>query len=191
MKSKLNFTKASTILALVASLGSLYIVYYQTNLMGKQFELQRQQQYTSVFPYISLANTGSQKRYGYLISNTGIGPALIDEINIHYKDSVYKNHDLRAAFVNIITKEDSLFSSYKDIGHTTIRKGMLIPANKMIEAITFPTDLDKNGLEKRKALREWYNRKLVIEVIYSSIYGEQWKVTSVSTAPEKIKSLTD
>ncbi|MFD2567825.1 hypothetical protein [Pseudotenacibaculum haliotis] len=191
MKSKLNFTKASTILALVASLGSLYIVYYQTNLMGKQFELQRQQQYTSVFPYISLANTGNQKRYGYLISNTGIGPALIDEINIHYKDSVYKNHDLRAAFVNIITKEDSLFSSYKDIGHSTVRTGTLIPADKIIEAITFSSELDKIGVERRRALRGWFNRKLVIEVIYSSIYGEQWRVTSVSTAPEKIKSLTD
>ena len=113
MKHKLNFTKASTALALIASLGSLYIVFYQTHLMGKQFELQRQEQYTSVFPYVSLANTGNKERYGYLISNSGIGPALIEQINIHYKDSVYENYEPRTAFINIIAKEDSLFYNFK------------------------------------------------------------------------------
>lgn len=191
MKYRITFTKASTILALIASLGSLYIVFYQTNLMGKQFELQRQEQHTSVFPYISLANTSSKERYGYLISNTGIGPALINEINIHYKDSVYKNHDLRAAFMRIVTKEDSLFRHYKDIGHSTIRKGMLIPANKVIETVTLPSGMDEEGMNKRRSLRNWFNHQLTIEIIYSSIYGEQWRITSSMEAPEKIKSLSE
>lgn len=190
MKSKINFSKASTILAIITSIGSLYIVSFQTNLIVDQFNLQRQEQYMSVFPYVSVANTENEKRYGLLISNTGIGPAMIDHISIHYKDSIYHNHDFRDAFVKIINKEDSLFYDYKDISHTTLRKGTLIPANKMIEVITLKTNLDKLGTKRRKALRNWFNQKLKIEIIYSSIYGEKWKFV-VYRSREKIKSLVD
>ena len=189
MKFKINFEKAATTLVIIASLGSLYIVSYQTSLMSKQFELQRQEQYTSVFPYLAMGNTSNKDMYGFIISNNGIGPALVDEINIHYNDSVYKNYDLRAFFTRVIIKEDSIFSKRTDIGHSTVSPGKLIPQNKTIHMIQI------TGWEPKEvmALRKWFNKKIVTEIKYSSIYGEQWsiKYPSKNSIPKKIKNIKD
>lgn len=187
MKVKISFEKATTLLVIIASLGSLFIIYRQTNLMDKQFELQRLEQHKSVLPYLTLYNTNNGRNYSYTLSNQGIGPALINEINITYKDSIYKNHDLRAFFNAVIVKEDSLFNDYKDIGHSSVSKGMLIPANAVKDMVMHQT---KNK-EKIKSLRNWFNKKVKIEIIFSSIYGEQWKLSSFSNTPIKTKSVIE
>jgi len=187
MKVNISFEKATTLLVIIASLGSLFIIYRQTNLMDKQFELQRLEQHKSVLPYLTLYNTNDGKSYSYTLSNKGIGPALINEINITYKDSTYKNHDLRAFFNRVIVKEDSLFKDYKDIGHSSVSKGMLIPANAVKNMVMHQS----NNKEKIKSLRNWFNRKVKIEVIFSSIYGEQWKLGNFSNSPIKIKSVLE
>lgn len=188
MKMKISFEKATTLLVIIASLGSLFIIYRQTNLMDKQFKLQRLEQHKSVLPYLNLYNTNDDgKNYSYALANRGIGPALINEINITYKDSIYKNHDLRAFFNSVIVKEDSLFNDYSDIGHSTVRKGMLIPANSVKEMVVHQI---KNG-DKIRSLRNWFNQKIKIEIIFSSIYGEQWKLDSFNNIPIKTKSVIE
>jgi len=187
MKSKISFEKASTLLVIIASLGSLFIIFRQTDLMSKQFELQRLEQHKSVLPYLTLYNTNDSRNYSYTLANRGIGPALINEINITYKDSTYKNHDLRTFFNAVIAKEDSLFYDYTDIGHSSISKGMLIPANTSKNMVMHQT---KNK-EKIKSLRNWFNRKVKIEITFSSIYGEQWKLGNFGNSPIKTKSVIE
>ena len=185
MKRKISFEKATTMLVIIASLGSLFIIYRQTNLMSKQFDLQRLEQHKSVLPYLTMYNTSSATNYSYTVANKGIGPALIDEINIKYKDSTYKNHDLRKFFNNVIKKQDSLFKGYSDIGHSTIRSGMLIPANQSTNMIVHNVKNNK----KIKSLRSWFNNKVEIEIVFSSIYGETWVVNNHQNFPMKIKSV--
>lgn len=187
MKRKISFEKATTMLVIIASLGSLFIIYRQTNLMSKQFDLQRLEQHKSVLPYLTMYNTSSATNYSYTVANKGIGPALIDEINIKYKDSVYKNHDLRKFFNTVIVKEDSLFSDYTDIGHSSFSKGMLHPANSITNMVMH----HKKDMKKIRSLRDWFNNKIRIEIIYSSIYGEQWKLVSSSNTPIKLKSVIE
>lgn len=186
MKTKINITfeKASTVLVIIASIGSLFIIYRQTNLMSKQFELQRLEQHKSVLPYLTMYNTSTINDYSFTLSNRGIGPALIDEINIKYNDSVYKKHDLRNFFKAVIIKEDSLFKNYIDIGHSSISTGMLLPANAVRNMVMH----HKKDMKKIMSLRKWFNHKIEIEIIFSSIYGEQWKLTSLSNTPVKLKS---
>ena len=185
MKMKISFEKASTLLVIIASLGSLFIIYRQTNLMGQQFELQRLEQHKSVLPYLTMYNTSSSTNYSYSVSNKGIGPALINEINIKYKDSTYKNYDLRKFFNTVIVKEDSLFRDYTDIGHSSLSKGMLLPTNSITNMVMH----HKKDMRKIKSLRNWFNNQIRIEIIYSSIYGEQWKLVSSSNTPIKLKSV--
>jgi len=187
MKIKLSFEKATTLLVIIASLGSLFIIYRQTNLMDKQFELQRLEQHKSVLPYLTLYNTNDSNNYSFTLANRGIGPAFVNEINITYKDSTYKNHDLRTFFKAVIVKEDSLFMDYEDIGHSSISKGMLIPANTAKNMVMHQT---KNK-QKIKSLRNWFNRKVKIEILFSSIYGEQWNLSSFSNSPVKTKSVIE
>lgn len=187
MKMKISFEKATTLLVIIASLGSLFIIYRQTNLMSQQFELQRLEQHKSVLPYLSLYNTSNNNLYAFSMANKGIGPALINEINITYKDSTYKNHDLRKFFNNVIKKEDSLFKDYSDIGHSSIRSGMLIPANQSTNMIVHNV---KNS-KKIKSLRSWFNNKVEIEIVFSSIYGETWVVNNHQNFPMKVKSIIE
>jgi hypothetical protein len=187
MKVKISFEKASTLLVIIASLGSLFIIFRQTELMSKQFELQRLEQHKSVLPYLTMFNTSNNKTYGYSISNKGIGPALINAINITYKDSVYKNHDLRDFFKVVITKNDTLFKDHKDIGHSTLREGMLIPANESITNVYY----DNQDRDRTRSLRRWFNEEIIIEVIFSSIYGEKWQLKSNYSTPQKIKGILD
>lgn len=187
MKTKISFEKASTLLVIVASLGSLFIIYRQTNLMDKQFKLQRLEQHKSVLPYLSLFNTSNSDFYSYTLANKGIGPALINEINITYKDSTYEDHDLRSFFNAVIKKEDSIFSNYNDIGHSSISKGMLIPSSQTTRMITHDSE-DRN---KIKHLRDWFNRKVDIEIVFSSIYGEKWVINNHQNSPLKIESIIE
>lgn len=187
MKVKISFEKATTILVIIASLGSLFIIYRQTSLMSKQFELQRLEQHKSVLPYLTMYNTSTSTNYSYTVSNRGIGPALINEINIIYKDSVYKDHDLRKFFNNVISKEDSLFVKYTDIGHSSLSKGMLLPANTITNLVMH----NKKDMNKIRSLRKWFNHKIEIEILFSSIYGEQWKLSNKSNTPTKLKSVIE
>lgn len=187
MKIKISFERTSTLLVIIASLGSLFIIYRQTDLMGKQFELQRLEQHKSVLPYLSLFNTSNSDSYSYTLANKGIGPALINEINITYKDSTYENHDLRKFFNAVIKKEDSLFVNYNDIGHSSISKGMLIPSAQTSKMIIHNME-DRN---KIKHLRNWFNRKVDIEIVFSSIYGEKWVINNHQNSPMKIESIIE
>lgn len=187
---KIKTDKASTLFALVVSLGTLFIILYQTKLIGKQFELQRQQQYASVLPYLTIYNTSINSKYTFEVENNGIGPAFIEEINIHYKDTIYKNHDLRDFFNVVIRKEDSLFFKHNDIGHSNLSKGMLIPANSKRSTISMGSYYTKT---EQNRMRYWLNNQIKTEIIYSSVYGEKWRIIypSLNITPEKISEIVD
>jgi len=178
-KKKISSDKLLSLMAFVISLCTLYVFFYQTSLMKKQ-------QYASVLPYIELGNTEVEGDYGFIIQNNGIGPAFIDEINIHYKDSVYKNTDVITFYSNVIVKQDTLLNMY-NVSHATIRKGMLIQEKELTYMLKLGNEV-KNYEKKQFRLRRWLNGDVKVEIKYSSVYGEQWKILYPETlAPIKIK----
>lgn len=165
--SRIKIEKLLTWLAFLVSLGTLYIFFYQTSLMKKQ-------QYANVLPYLSMGNTEKDGDYAFILANNGIGPAFIDEINIHYNDSVYKDMDVNDFYVKVIVKEDTLFD-HRKITHSTIRRGMLISEKEERLMLRLSSEAD-NFKQKHKQLREWLNNKIKIEIKYSSVYKEAWKI---------------
>lgn len=176
---KLKVEKLFSYLAFIVSVATLCIFFYQTSLMKKQ-------QYASVLPFLSMGNTEVNKNYSFILVNNGIGPAFIDEINIHYKDTIYRNMDVNGFFEEVISKKDTLFSSV-GITHSTLRKGMLIPEKEMKHMLQLKRDIN-NFKEKRKRLRYWLNNEIKIAIKYSSVYGEQWSIIyPEEETPIKIK----
>lgn len=152
--------------AIVASLGTLFTVVYQTNLY-------REQQYASVLPYLELWNSNSDDSYRLILVNNGIGPAFIDKVSIIYKDSTYQM-DPAVFLANVIVLEDTI----NHVGHSNIGKGRLIPAGSKINLVQVT-----GNKENADKLRSWFtgNRNLrsefpEIEIEYSSVYGEKWKI---------------
>ena len=153
-----------SLVAIVASLGTLFTVVYQTNLY-------REQQYASVLPYLEMWNSGGGDSYSLVLVNNGIGPAFIDEVSIVYKDSTYYM-DPAHFLGEVIHPTDTIVN----VVHSNIGKGRLVPAGKSIYLLQVNDD-EKNA----KKLWSWFsgndaNRKDHLELIvkYSSVYGESW-----------------
>ncbi len=166
-KFKISADRLLAILAFVISVCTLYVFFYQTSLMKKQ-------QFASVLPYLAIGNTQIEGDYSFILENNGIGPAFIDEINIHYNDSIYRNMDINDFFTEVIAKQDTMLNSMS-ITHSTISKGMLIPEKDT----KYMLRLNRNTKDFRKKhyqLRNWLNNKIKLEIKYSSIYGEKWKI---------------
>ena len=151
--------------AIIASIGTLFTVVYQT-------QLYREQQYASVLPYLEIWNSSKRDSYQLVLVNNGIGPAFIDTVSIIYDDSVY--HMDPAIFLQkVIIQTDTI----RNVGYSNISKGRLIPAGSRIEMLQ--TKEDSSNTRK---LWSWFSgndpkREKIpdIEIQYSSVYGERWK----------------
>jgi hypothetical protein len=155
-----------SMVAIIASLGTLFTVVYQTNLIRKQ-------QYASVLPYLEMWNSSQKHSYQLVLVNNGIGPAFIEEVNIYYQDSVYQM-DPANFMKEVIIKTDTI----RNVGHSNIYKGRLVPAGEIVNLL----QVNNDSINSKK-LWSWFsgddtNRKDVpeIAITYRSVYEERWKV---------------
>lgn len=156
--------------AIFISLLTLVVFIYQTNLIRKQ-------QYMSVYPYVGLGHIGiGTSKYRLILSNEGIGPAIIHSIQLKYDDKIIKEslRDYLGARIN----RDSFNFYYADIA-----PGRLIPAGDYIELIGVG-DGQLGTFYKLDSFLE--DDKLEYEIVYESIYGERWKTWLDGTAPMKL-----
>lgn len=163
-----------SIAAIVASVGTLFVIVYQTNLIRKQ-------QYASVLPYLEMWNSNPGREgetYKYVLMNNGIGPAFIKEVKIHYQDSIYLYDPYDFAY-HVIRPRDSLIN----YSYSNIRKGRLIPPGEKVDLIGVTKDALNAGI-----LRNWFgnNDSIAVEIIYESVYGERWSAKGIATEPKKL-----
>src|SRR6186997_391236 len=64
--------------AMAVSIGSLFIIVYQTYLT-------RQAQHASVLPYLYFSLSSNDEGVAVRLTNSGIGPAVIDDVRVHYQ----------------------------------------------------------------------------------------------------------
>ncbi len=155
-----NSEKLMSILAILASMGTLFIIIYQTQLIRKQ-------QHASVLPYLEVWNSQpNDSTYQLTIVNNGIGPAFIEEVNVLYEDSTY-NLDHHGFYKAVIQKVDSF-----KYGYTNLVPETIIPAGRTIQLLT------TKDLEGAKTARKWFGGgKAVMQVTYRSVYDERWRLT--------------
>ena len=163
-----------SLVAIIASMGTLFTIVYQTNLI-------RQEQYASVLPYLEMWNSNPGREgetYKYVLMNNGIGPAFIKEVMVHYQDSAYVGDPFSFA-LNVIKEKDSVIN----FGYSNIKKGRLIPAGEHIELITVIKDTTNANI-----LRKWFGSddSVQVEIIYESVYGERWSAKGIANEPTKL-----
>lgn len=163
-----------SLVAIIASLGTLFTIVYQT-------ELIRKQQYASVLPYLEMWNSNPGREgetYKYILKNNGIGPAFIKEVIIHYEDSAYLVDPAHFTY-NIIKPKDSI----KNYFYSNIKKGTLIPAGDKMELIGVSKDTINAPI-----LKKWFSNQEIIqvEIIYESIYEERWSARGLANEPTRI-----
>lgn len=177
-KRKIDGNLLMSFAAIFLSAGTLFILIYQSNLISKQFELQREQQFASVMPYLMLEKGNDDgSKYSIYVTNQGLGPAFVETVRVHYKDTVLERSDLFEAY-SYLQKTDTNISVAQY--YSTISAGRLIASQETIEHLhlTRRTDMEYDPLT---------NGDAQLEIEYRSIYNERWRVTGTGGIPERIE----
>ena len=186
---KVNTDRIVSLSAMVVGVGSLMIILYQTQLM-------REAQHASALPYLAIAVSSNEEGAYVTLRNVGVGPALIDDVRIRYQ-----GRELAGDPYDFYTGLKRTRSS-DDISVDKIMPGRLIPAGEGIRM------LGVGGPGRGPMLAEllrlfdiaevpeaWYAGvgttrsaagKAVIEITFSSIYGDRWRISSDAIVPEEL-----
>ena len=167
---KFNTDRIIGLSAMLISLLTLVIFIYQTNIIRTQSKL-------SVTPRISFSTTQESPRdsiihYAISIKNKGLGPAIIESVNIINEN---KRHPLN--FPKFFTEVYPEFQKYGSIIQSmNISLGTTLSEKESIKFFTFAFH-SKNlaSLMQYLGVKDGDKMPFNIEIIYSSIYGEKWK----------------
>jgi hypothetical protein len=169
-----NADKIVSFSAILISLATMAIYLYQTHLIQKQ-------QHATVMPYLRMGYSYDADRFEFIIYNEGLGPAFIEEVNIYYNGEKIKNMDVSDFMIEKYYKIDSSLCS--QLNYSNVNKNGLFSAGKNKTLISC-----KNSIERAQKLQNlFFNEKIKMEVIYSSLYGDKWIVNKVDTRPIKIE----
>lgn len=175
--SKLINWNASIMIALFAvfiSTFSAYISYKESRIMSEQQRLLTEQQQASVWPY--LEHTPHITWYGdtsvtfqYVVTNKGVGPAIIDSVRYVYDNRSIAGYDLHNAL-----SQEYPDLEIKQLGNSMLDGNVLAPEeNHVVTQIKISKS--KNDRETKLGLIVNY-LPYHIEYCYCSIYGKCWKV---------------
>lgn len=168
-KKKFSADRIVSISAILMSLMTLVVLIVQTNMI-------RNQQRNSVYPHMIIGNQGyATANYKLILSNSGIGPAIIESVEINYQDSVYQM-DFPTFIYNYIPETDTL----ENIFHSNVYPGMLIPAEKVINIIEVIDD-EATAIALAQMVGEL---DFEMTIVYKSIYEERWKLSTETGTPE-------
>ena len=167
-----NSDKLLSVSAILISFATFATLIYQTRLLQKQ-------QFASAMPYLALYySMPYDSTFTLLLENNGTGPAFINEIKIHYQGKVYSTDPPRFYKSTILPKDTIYF------GYSNINKGRVLPAGEQISLVENTRSL-KDAAKLKRLFGEEGTAKL--EIIYSSVYEEQWRIIGLTTAPEKLE----
>ncbi len=166
-----NFDRLFGISAFFISIATFIVYIYEANLI-------RTQQYASVLPYLEMWNSRpADGTYKLILVNNGVGPAFVKEIRVHYQGKSYEGDHVAFHYQQIYPK-DTTFTFMS----SNIRPGQIIPAGRQIELIV----VENNTGSGKKAYEMYGKEKARLEIVYTSIYEEKWKLTGMEDPPRKL-----
>jgi len=82
----------------VISLCALIVSVFQTSLLNEERELLREYSRASVWPHLEITlgkshdkNDESISQLSLILTNSGVGPAIITDVKVTYNDTIAKN----------------------------------------------------------------------------------------------------
>ena len=150
-----------TIIAIAATITSvcaLIVTVYQT-------KLTREQQLNSVWPYLIIYDVVDENQQASLmVSNYGIGPAIIDSVRVTYKERSYSSP---VDVVKAISKGLNRGEYGMQWFQTSLSKGSVIPQGQTSNWIIVNNPADNAIFRKELSEIKAY-------IYYHSIYEEHW-----------------
>jgi len=165
--------------AMLVSLVTLVIFVRQTNIMDKQSRL-------SALPYLMLeqSTNSTQRTIQLSLVNHGVGPAIIESRKIHYRGQDY-NQD----FYQFITESLPAFDTIEPFNWSNVYAGQAIPHGGKVVMVALGNDPTEYEIAVR-TLQDLGNQsddgEFYFEIIYSSIYGDRWRLNTDHKVPEPL-----
>ena len=167
----MNFRNPESIIAIgvtIISLCALVVSVKQTQIMQEERELMREYSRASVWPRLEFGiskgrnDDGSIKKFSIMISNSGVGPAIITDVQVKYDGKTADN------WWHLFSLQE-IPDSVSTIVSNANFNGRIIKIGETLRIL----DLDRNPTLGQA----FYERveKLTLDIYYESIYGEKWK----------------
>jgi hypothetical protein len=181
---KLDNDRLVAFSAILISVCTIGITLYQTKLM-------RESAHASVMPYLAISIRSNSDGVYLMLNNTGIGPALIDDVRIRHKGAEFTGDPYQF----FVTQRPDLATDQLSVDK--IMPGRLIPAGASVQMVGTDAagrvvmlkallqmfeliEVPKRWLEQLDAVG---GDKAVVEISYSSVYGDRWRVRSNESVP--------
>lgn len=146
------------IAATVTSVCALIVAIYQT-------KLSREQQLNSVWPYLVINESiDENQKSTIMITNHGVGPAIIDSVRVVYKGKSYR---LPTQVISEISRQLNRGEHGMSWSHIGLGKGAVISQGQSLPWITL-NDSSDNMIFRREL------PQIKTYVYYHSMYGERW-----------------
>lgn len=165
--SKWDSDKIFSVSAFIISVATLATLVYQSQIM-------REHQEKTSFPKLELWNNNTDSRFQLELKNTGLGPAIIEDIKVVFKDSTY-NLD-PASFAR--RYKDSLDSRYP-LGTSSLRKGRVIEPGIRV----WPINISDDSIQHHPIANLFRSQEAQVIIRYSSVYQQYWEIVGTGTAP--------
>lgn len=178
--AKWDSDKIFSVSAFIISVATLATLVYQSQIM-------REHQEKTSFPKLELWNNNYDRKYQLELKNTGLGPAILESIQVIYKDSTYNMDPARFAY----HYGDTLEGSYP-LGTSTLKAGRVIEPGVKV----WPINITYDSIRSHPIAHIFRSVEAEVVIRYSSVYEHQWELKGTGSTPvliekepEVIKSL--
>lgn len=171
-----NSDKLFGLSAMLVSLVTLIIFVKQTTIMDRQSRL-------SALPYLMIEQSidTENQRIKFTLVNHGVGPAIVESRKI-----TYEGRDYNQDFYLFLTKSVPELDSIEPYNWSSVYRGQAIPSNGRLTMIAIGNNKDEFSAFDGFLKKLQANQSFDYEILYSSIYGEKWKISNKSEIPEKL-----
>jgi len=159
--------------ALITAVAAVVITMEQTKVMREEAALERRNARISVMPSVWVAtHIGDTEEGAYfkiVLSNKGLGPAVVERFDVFYKDEAFGNwDDLARKMAADIGSEKSFEGATVGSWRSPVSPGLMLEAGGTAEPLRIFDDTDVDAL--KLFARGLPSTRLVL--CYCSLYGD-------------------
>ncbi len=162
-----------SVAALVTAVAAVVITMEQTKVMREEAALERKNARISVMPSVwigtHIANSEDEAYFRVVLTNKGLGPAVIERFDVAYKgEPVYNWDDLARRIEADIGSEKTFVNGTLSSSRSPVSPGIMLEAGGSSEPLSVYDDTDIDGL--KLLMRGAQN--MSISLCYCSLYGD-------------------
>ena len=174
--------------ALITAVAAVVITLEQTKVMREEAELERKNARISVMPSVWLTtyigDTDGEAYYKLVLTNKGLGPAVIERFDVSYQDQpVYNWDELARRMAAHVGSDKSFEGGYLLSDRSSVSPGLMLEAGGMAYPLQVDNSTDPDGI----SLLMRGSRDMKISLCYCSLYSDCFR-TELFKRPQEVES---